>query len=160
MRAIFYTLYGLVLIGAIGVLFSRNALRSALFFLLSLFVLGIIYITLGSPFLGFIQIIIYAGAVVTLILMVIMTLRLREPLEDHELTPKGYLGFLISAFLSLALIFGFAKAALHFPASGHTFGAADLGRYLLTDYLLPFEVVSLLLLVAIVAAVMLGKRRV
>lgn len=160
MKTAFYILYALTLIGAVGVLFARNALRSALFFLLSLFSLGILYIVLGSPFLGFIQIIIYAGAVVTLILMVIMTLRLREPLRDHELTPKGYLAFLISAFFTLALVFAFVKAALGLKPRVPGFDTAAIGRYLLTDYLLPFEVVSLVLLVAIVAAVMLGKRRV
>jgi len=117
---------------------------------------------LGAQFVGLLQIIVYAGAIMVLILFVIMLLNLAEEARPH---PAGtFQRFL--APLTTVVFAGVIGRALWrstpaaFPAPAKGFGTADaVGRALFTSYYYPFEAISLLLLVAMVGAVLLSKRR-
>ncbi len=122
-----------------------------------------IYLLAHAEFIAAIQVIVYAGAIMVLFLFVIMLLNLRQP----EATPKFPFfgqklgGIILAAFTALILFYGFTQAKLPAakemaPGLGNT---ESIARSLFTDYLLPFEVTSVLLLVAIVGAVVLAKTK-
>ncbi len=138
--------------------FSRNPVTSAMFLVLTIVGLAGLFVLLHAFFLGAVQILIYAGAVMVLFLFVIMLLDLREE-ERRRVRRLGLLGGGAAA-VGLALLL---RAAVHgvsaprgvTPAEGAT---EPLGLLLFTRYLLPFEIVSVLLLVAMVGVILLSKR--
>ncbi|MDP3184779.1 MAG: NADH-quinone oxidoreductase subunit J, partial [Anaerolineales bacterium] len=110
-----------------------------------------------------IQVIVYAGAIMVLFLFVIMLMNIRQPEGDPKIPFIGrkLAGIILAGFTGLILIYGVTKAALTAgkemaPGLGNT---ESIARSLFTDYLLPFEVTSVLLLVAIVGAVVLAKSK-
>jgi NADH-quinone oxidoreductase subunit J len=116
-----------------------------------------------AEFIAAIQVIVYAGAIMVLFLFVIMLLNIRQPEAEPKLPFIGQKmgGIILAGFTGLILIYGVAKAALTTgkemaPGLGNT---ESIARSLFTDYLLPFEVTSVLLLVAIVGAVVLAKSK-
>ncbi len=152
---------------AIAMLLQRNAVHAALFLIVNLFTVAVLYLVLGAPFLFAVQIIVYAGAIMVLFLFVIMLLgvdreeRLVERLRGQRtaaiLLGLGVVGEVVFAIRAGV---GFSTRA---PAG---FGAANgggnpqaLGRLLFRAYFLPFEVTSILLMVAAVAAMVLARRR-
>jgi NADH-quinone oxidoreductase subunit J len=139
--------------------FSRNPVNSAMFLVLTIVSLAGLFVLLHAYFLGAVQILVYAGAVMVLFLFVIMLLDLREE-ERRRLRRLGLVG---GGGVAVALAF-LLRAAVHEapavavsgpPVEGTTEG---LGRLLFTQYLLPFEVLSVLLLVAMVGVVLLSKK--
>jgi NADH-quinone oxidoreductase subunit J len=139
--------------------FSRNPVTSAMFLVMTIVSLAGLFVLLHAFFLAAVQILVYAGAVMVLFLFVIMLLDLKEE-ERRKIKILGVIGAVI-AVGGFMLIFlkGLAlsplKASVSPTLSGDT---ADLGRLLFTQYLLPFEIVSLLLLVAVVGVVLLSKK--
>lgn len=160
---LFYLFGGLAVISVALMIFQANPVASALFLVFALFCLSALYVMLEAPFVAILQVLVYAGAIMVLFVFVIMLLRLKKEdiIEDR---PGG--GVL------LALILGFASAVgmifwlcqtpiLPFEAAPHLFGEAEgIGRLMFTTYLIPFELTSVLLLVAIVGVVLLGKKEV
>ena len=147
------------LLGALIVLFHKKPIYNALGLLLNFISLAIIYFLLNAPFLGVIQIIVYSGAIVVFFLFVIMLLNLREPLMDFDFSFKG----LLSIILIFALFVGVA-VSLHITKLpkfelGEEGKVDKLGELLLTKYLVPFELASILLLVAIVIAIIIGRKQ-
>ncbi len=146
------------LIGALLVLFSKKPIYNALGLLLNFLSLAVIYFLLNAPFLGVIQIIVYSGAIVVFFLFVIMLLNLREGLLDFDFSFKG----LLSIITVIALFIGIGVAL--YLAKLPEFGLGEegkvdkIGELLLTRYLVPFELASILLLLAIVIAVIIGRR--
>ena len=142
------------------VVFSRNAVHSVLYLILTFFAIAGHYILLNAQFLAAVHIIVYAGAIMVLFLYVIMMLNLNLESEPHKST---YLKF--SAAISAGLLLVVMVAALQGAASmpvkqgaGNEIGLVkNLGKVLFNEYLLPFEISSVLLLAAMVGAVMLGK---
>ncbi len=149
----------LSVIGALGVLLETHPVRGALYLLLAFLGIGVLYLLAAAPFLGFVQIIVYAGAVVVLFLVAIAVMSLRQLPDDRDLAPRGFLAVLFAGalfFVVLALLHHApVQAAVPVPEGSPTALALGLFR----DYLVPFELVSLLLLVAIVGAIVLVKRR-
>jgi NADH-quinone oxidoreductase subunit J len=149
----------LSLAGGVGVVAAREAVHSALSLLVVLGALAVLYLTLAAEFLAVLQVILYAGAIVVLFLFVIMLLHAQDP--ERRPSPVGAqwalavpLGLLLWAALTYA---SFGLPANVRPAP-RDFGAVEsVGRELFGTFLLPFEVASVLLLVAIVAAVVLGS---
>lgn len=150
---------------SIMVVLGKNPVHSVLWMLVMFFHVAGIYLMLNAEFLAATQIIVYAGAILVLFLFVIMLLNLREEI-DAEHAVDGWPGgvaiavsFLIVSVLSLT---GFAVKATgpwsiqEVTKVTHT---KALGKVLYTQYLLPFEVASLILLVAIVGAVVIAKKR-
>ena len=161
----FYTLSAFILIFAILVISTKDTVHSVLFLVLDFLFVAALYVLLGAQFLAAIQVLVYAGGIVVLYLFVVMLVNLKRPPEAHE-DPhrRTKLGFALSAavLFELALIAGYgyikpspALAAQPVPVTGNT---EEVGWLLYTSYLIPFEVASMLLLVAMIGAIVLAKR--
>ena len=164
----FYTLAALILGFAVLVVTTRNTVHSVLFLVLNFLCVAALYVLLQAEFLAIIQVLVYAGGIVVLYLFVVMLVNLKRPPEVHA-APQRYgrsglvLAAAVLAEVTAILVIGSARSA---PA-GHEVGAGvsalggnveTLGWLLYTDYLVPFEVASMLLLVAMVGAIVLAKR--
>ncbi len=161
---LFIFLAALSIISAAGVILQRHPVHSLLSLVLTLVVIALLFIGLGATTVGFLQMIVYAGAIMVLFLFVIWLLNLQSaPVEGGRLTLK-FLGALGSA----ALIAELLVFVMHLPPPiGHNrpvamdYGSIErLAQGLFTDYLVAFEVTSILLLVGVVGAVALARRTV
>ena len=159
----------IAVVSGIGVIFSRNAVYSALLLVGNFFCLAVFYILLNAQFLAAVQVTVYAGAIMVLFVFVIMLLSPTG--EQRPLRRMRWQGLVA---IPLVVVFigqvGFAVVAgsMSMAQGPYTLDRINdvggsvqaVGRVLFTDYLLPFEVTSLLLVVALVGAVVLGKRRI
>ncbi|MEO0143506.1 MAG: NADH-quinone oxidoreductase subunit J [candidate division WOR-3 bacterium] len=147
------------LFGAFLVLFHRKPIYNALGLLLNFLSLAIIYFLLNAPFLGVIQIIVYSGAIVVFFLFVIMLLNLREPLMDFDFSFKGLLS--IITIIALFILVSVTLYIVKLPKFelGEEGKVSKIGELLLTNYLVPFELASILLLLAIVIAIIIGRKQ-
>jgi NADH-quinone oxidoreductase subunit J len=157
---VFYFLSFLAVLSALMVVFSRNPIYSVLYLVITFFCVGGHYLILSADFLFAVHIIVYAGAIMVLFLYVIMLLNLNKESE----TPKSNLlkfTAVISAGLLMLVIIAALRGAettmITFDANNNIGLVKNLGQMLFNEFLLPFEVVSILLLAAMVGAVMLGK---
>jgi len=168
MLIVFYIFAFLAVFSALGVLFLRNPTHCALSLVGTFFSLGVIYVILNAEFVAVIQVLIYAGAIMVLFLFVLMLLE-SKGLEKY--TSKVTLEKILALFFSLG-IFGqivniFFKSELILGPSGdypieviEELGSiAIIGRLLFTDYILSFEIIAILLLVAVIGAVVIAKRK-
>ncbi|HSI90399.1 MAG TPA: NADH-quinone oxidoreductase subunit J [Adhaeribacter sp.] len=160
----FYFLSFLTLMSACMVVFSRNPVYSVLFLILTFFTISGHYLLLNAQFLAAVNIIVYAGAIMVLFLFVIMFLNLNKETESHKSTISKFAAVISGGILMLVLI-----AALKDVDAGtyneENFDSqigmvSNLGMVLFKNYLLPFELASVLFLTAMVGAVMLGKKEV
>ncbi len=150
---------GLALIGGFGVILARNPVRSALSLLVTFFAMGVLMILVGSPFLGAVFLIIYAGAIITLFLFVLMLLDLRRPLFDFDLGLRAYVGVVatVALWAAGALVL-WRTPELQVPFQIRASFQPDFyAQGLFTRYLVAFEVLSLLLLVALIAVLALTR---
>ena len=154
--------------GGIGMISSRNPVASLLFLVLSFFSLAALYVLLGAHFIAATQVIVYAGAIMVLFLFVIMLLNLGH--DYHADVRRGVwilLGFISTGVIGFALSRvltpenrSFESSASAIEASVRELGAVGaIAQPLFRDFLVPFELTSILLLVAIIGAVLLAKRR-
>ena len=148
---------------ALTVVVHRNPVHSACALVVTLFLLSVFFVGLQAQLVAVLQVIVYAGAIVVLFLFVIMLLNLTRA----EARPMGATPLVVAAAAGgiavTALVIGAVRGAVPpgSPTVPDGFGdTATLARRLFTAYLLPFELTSILLLVAIVGAVVLAKRRV
>ena len=161
---LFYFAAAIAVGTAISVVLNRNAVYSAILLVACFFSLALIYLLLEAYFLAVLEIFIYAGAIMVLFLFVIMVLNLgQEKAQEHfRHLQRGLSLFLVIVFfLGVSLIFLSDSNVLH--QSHETFtagGVKGLGEALFTKYLLPFEIASLLLLVALIGTVYLAKRKI
>jgi NADH-quinone oxidoreductase subunit J len=163
MQMLFFILGGIALVSGALVVFQKHPLRSALWLIVNFFAVAGIYLLAHAEFIAAIQVIVYAGAIMVLFLFVIMLLNIRQPEEEAKIPFIGQklTGIILAGFTGLILIYGVTRVALKTgkemaPGLGNT---ESIARSLFTDYLLPFEVTSVLLLVAIVGAVVLAKSK-
>ena len=164
MTLLFYSVACLTIISALFVVLNRNPVYSAVMLVLCFFSIAILYLLLEAYFVAVLEIIIYAGAIMVLFLFVIMLLDLGR---EAALPKLKILDKALSLFLVAIILFGiltltmWAGGDLHQTFSHSSAGEITaVGRALFTDFLLPFEVASLLLLVALIGTVYLAKRRV
>jgi len=149
---------------ALGMLFSRNAVYSALFLVLNFVTVAVFYILLGAPFIAMSQITVYAGAIMVLFLFVIMLLgaeKLTGEFEWRRIIFPVSLAVILVAEATYLLVSKARPAGdiLAPDAATNTMeNLRQLGMALFSDYLLPFEVTSILLLVAMVGAILLTKK--
>ncbi len=160
--ALFYIFAGLMLLCGLLVFanpFTRNPVTSAMFLVLAIVSLAGLFVLLHAFFLAAVQVLIYAGAVMVLFLFVLMLLDLKVE-ERRKLNVYGIVtGCVAVGALSWIFLNSLSHASLTAVASPSVEGGtAALGELLFSKYLLPFEVVSLLLLVAMVGVVLLSKR--
>jgi NADH-quinone oxidoreductase subunit J len=157
-----------VLVGAVGVVVSRNPVHAALMLVLTLFGVAVLFVEQQANFLAAVQVIVYAGAIVVLFLFVIMFLGVdrRENIVFEPLRAQRPLAvFLVGAGLAGVLVLG---VTAHWSVGAHSVAGkirsqpggdvAALGRAVFTTYLFPFEMTSALLVVAVVGAVVLARR--
>ncbi len=163
---LFFFLALVSVVSAVAMLVSRNAVYAALFLILNFSVIAVIYLLLGAPFIAMAQITVYAGAIMVLFLFVIMLLgsqQLRPGSRMKWQRPLAIiLGVALMAESAYILIFHSAglpgiKPVATDPAAS-TFGSpAQIGKLLFSQYLLPFEATSILLLIAMIGAVVLTQ---
>jgi NADH-quinone oxidoreductase subunit J len=154
---------------AIAMLLQRNAVHAALFLIVNFFTLAVFYLVLGAPFLFAVQIIVYAGAIMVLFLFVIMLLGVdREESLIERLRGQRPVAVLLGIGLVAELVaaihagVGFAsKGAEAFDTVANRGGnARALSAVLFRQYFFPFEVTSILLIIAAIASIVLAQRRV
>jgi NADH-quinone oxidoreductase subunit J len=163
----FYTLAAFILGFAVLVISTRDTVHSVLFLVLDFLFVAALYVLLGAEFLAAIQVLVYAGGIVVLYLFVVMLVNLRRPPEAYE-DPhrRTNLGFALAAavLMELGAVAAYAYArpapalavpAAVIPVSGNT---EEVGWLLYTSYLIPFEIASMLLLIAMIGAIVLAKR--
>ena len=163
----FYTLAAFILGFAVLVVTTKDTVHSVLFLVLDFLFVAALYVLLDAPFLAVIQVLVYAGGIVVLYLFVVMLVNLQRPPEAHQ-DPRRRtkLGLALSGVVlaELAAIaaynYGnptpaFTAPGVALPVSGNT---EEVGWLLYTSYLIPFEIASMLLLVAMIGAILLAKR--
>jgi NADH-quinone oxidoreductase subunit J len=148
----------------LGMLFSRNAVYSALFLVLNFVTVAVFYLLLGAPFIAMAQITVYAGAIMVLFLFVIMLLGTDELAPSKSLPWQRPLAALLAVILTVESIYIiFSRAQLDITTSSPDASLnsmqslRNMAMVLFDQYLLPFEVTSILLLVAMVGAIVLSK---
>jgi NADH-quinone oxidoreductase subunit J len=163
---ILFFILALVAVGtAMGMLLSRNAVYSALFLVLNFITVAVFYLLLGAPFIAMSQITVYAGAIMVLFLFVIMLLG-AESLPQAEVLPwqRPFAIGLAVILVSEAAYLLITRATTNMPvplpgeAPNTMANLRELGMTLFSQYLLPFEVTSILLLVAMVGAIVLIRK--
>ena len=164
----FYIFSALAVLGAAGLVFSRSPVHGALSLVGCMAAIAVIFLLLNNEFIAAIQIIVYAGAIMVLFLFVIMLLNLRD---EGSFAIRWNFPRLCGALLSLALLAQlsavFANKALTLGPSGDYVPAriaregavGVIGKEIFTRYVLPFEVVAILLMIGVMGAVVLAKRR-
>jgi NADH-quinone oxidoreductase subunit J len=147
---------------AILVVLSKNPIHSVLYLILTFFCIAGHYILMNAQFLAAVHVIVYAGAIMVLFLYVIMLLNLNEETEPHKSNLLKISATICSGLL-LVLLVASLKGAENIPAvqaANREIGLVkNLGSIMFSEFLLPFEVTSMLLLASMVGAVMLGKNR-
>jgi NADH-quinone oxidoreductase subunit J len=165
---LFYTLAAFILGFGVLVVTARNTVHCVLFLVANFLCVAMIYVMLGAEFLAIIQILVYAGGIVVLYLFVVMLVNLKRPPETAlDRRRQSRLGFMLAAVMlaeiSAILVYSAARPASAVAAAAatpvQTTGNTELvGMLLYTDYLIPFEVASMLLLVAMIGAILLAKK--
>jgi NADH-quinone oxidoreductase subunit J len=158
----FFILAIIAIAAALGMLLSRSAIYSALFLVLNFGVVAVFYILLNAPFIAMAQVSVYAGAIMVLFLFVIMLLGTETLPASKALPWQRPLAYFLALVLlgeSVYLLFFRKVASGDIPQPIQSFGTPQgVGQALFTSYLLPFEVTSVLLLIAMVGAIVLTIR--
>ena len=166
-NVIFWVFAPISVASAIVMLTRRNAVHAALFLIVNFFTIAVMYLLLDAPFLFAVQIIVYAGAIMVLFLFVIMLLGVdRTEAPGERLfgmrTMAGILaaGFIVEFFFALRAGIGFAtRAPAGFETVNDPANTQALAKVLFTQYFFPFEVTSVLLIIAAIAAMVLANRK-
>jgi NADH-quinone oxidoreductase subunit J len=164
--ALFYILSGIALLAAVNVVAQRRLFYSAMSLILCLCAVSALYMLLEAPFIAAVQVIVYAGAIMVLFLFVIMLL---DPFSAAMLRDKkkylkyvaGFLGIIALALLfPLLNAYNLAQTPKNVDIGGAGVGSiGQVGQALFSEYLLPFEMTSVLILIAIVGVVVLARRQ-
>jgi NADH-quinone oxidoreductase subunit J len=166
-QVVFFFLAAIAVGSALGMLFSRNAIHSALFLVVNFAVVSLFFLILAAPFIAMVQVTVYAGAIMVLFLFVIMLLGAELLRQPSAVLPRqrGAALLLAIVFVGVVAVYVFLAWGRGAPppdfgstAAAREFGGPlEIGTALYTRYLLPFELTSLLLLVAMVGAVVLTR---
>jgi NADH-quinone oxidoreductase subunit J len=146
---VFAALSLIAICASLGVIFAKDAIRGALCLVVNFFILSFLYFSLNAQFLGIVQVVVYTGAIMVLFLFVIMLLNLGgvKLLQDRFDAKKPF-----AVVMGLILLVGVGLADYGAPPA--------VGRTLFTEYAVPFECVSVLLLIGIVGSILLAKRKI
>lgn len=163
----FYTLAAFILGFGVLVITARNTVHSVLFLVANLMCVAVVYVVLAAEFLAVIQVLVYAGGIVVLYLFVVMLVNLKRPPEAPlDRRRQSRLGLVLAGVVLAEITAILAYTAVRpLPVAPGPAGALSaggntkvVGMLLYTDYLIPFEVASILLLVAMIGAIMLAKK--
>ncbi len=161
MEALLFWIFAVVGMGCgFLVVWHRNPMHSAIYLVVTMLCLAGLYVLLMSGFVATVQILIYAGAVMVLMLFVIMMLNLRADTLQREGSTRAWL---LAGVVGLVLVFRIARlfsiGDANPPPASEDFGTIEaVGASLFSTYLLPFELAAVLLLIAVIGAVILAKR--
>ena len=164
MEIIFFILSFFALFSAIAMIYAKEPMTSALSFIVTLLSLAGLFALFSATFLFLVQIIVYAGAIITLMLLIIMFLNIQE--ENLPKEPKKLRNMLISAIVVIPIDIAVLKALHTLPKKsvsivGDGFGSVKaLGIVLYHNWLLPFELISILLIVSLIGAIIFAKRKI
>ena len=164
----FYMLSGIMLLGGILVITRKNAVHSALALITALLAQAALYLMLYAPFVAGVQIILYAGGIMVLFLFVIMLINLERSVKERQFNKQWLVGIAAAAALGGLFIAVYTKGKTLFPEGRLTYpesnNTQDIAALLYDQshgiYMFSFEIASLLLLVAIIGAVVMAKKRI
>ncbi|HVT11928.1 MAG TPA: NADH-quinone oxidoreductase subunit J [Fimbriimonadaceae bacterium] len=160
----FALIAGVAALAAVGVVAFQNAVRSALSLVVNFFMLAFLYFTLNCEMLGITQVVVYTGAIMVLFLFVIMLLNLGVPHVLFERRDVKWIGGGLFGLALLAVVGTQVMKPLmdvtQVRAASNFGSPQQVGLTLFSDYLYPFEIVSILLLIGIVGSIVLAKRRI
>lgn len=162
METVLFILFGAIAVcGAIMVVTRKHPMASALYLILTLFAVAALFVLRQAHFLAAIQVIIYAGAVVVLFVFVIMLINVpEERLPVERATTVRVLGVLAAGFFILESAVLARRYTMPTGPAAEVGTVETVGRALFTDYLLAFEITSVLLLAAVIGAIALAKRKI
>jgi len=160
----FYLLAGIMIIGGILVITRKNAVHSALALIVTLLAQAAVYLMLYAPFVAGVQIILYAGGIMVLFLFVIMLVSIERTVKERQFNKQWLVGIAAAAGLGGLFIAVYTKGKGIFPARAmsnvESQNTQMVGTLLYGQYMFAFEIASLLLLVAIIGAVIMAKKRI
>ncbi|UCD82088.1 MAG: NADH-quinone oxidoreductase subunit J [Desulfobacterales bacterium] len=156
---IFYVLAAVILVATALAITRRNLVHAVVYLILSFFGSALMFYLLGAPLLAALEVIIYAGAIMILFLFIIMMLK-GESLEERMFPPRQWLPAAIMGLIYLAIVtlFVFTEPGSQVSLKIALAKPRDFGRYLFTKHWLSIEIVSLLLLIALLGALYMGRR--
>jgi NADH-quinone oxidoreductase subunit J len=162
MEAVLFILFGAIAVcGAIMVVTRVHPMASALYLILTLFAVAALFVLRQAHFLAAVQVIVYAGAVVVLFVFVIMLINVPEDrLPVERATTMRVLGVLAAGFFILESAVLARRYSMPTGPATEVGTVEAVGRALFTDYLLAFEITSVLLLAAVIGAIALAKRKI
>jgi NADH-quinone oxidoreductase subunit J len=160
----FYLLGGLMLIGGVLVITRKNPVHSALALIVTLLAQASIYLMLYAPFVAGVQIILYAGGIMVLFLFVIMLVNIERSQRERQFNKQWVVGMVAAIALGGLFIAVYAKGRGIFPEGAlpavEAQNTQNVATLLYGQYMFAFEIASLLLLVAIIGAVVMAKKRI
>ncbi len=160
----FYLLSGTMILGGILVITRKNAVHSALALIVTLLAQAGLYLMLYAPFVAGVQIILYAGGIMVLFLFVIMLISIERTEKERQFNRQWLVGIAAAAALGGLFIAVYTKGTALFPQGNVSYGETQntqmVGTLLYGQYMFAFEIASLLLLVAIIGAVVMAKKRI
>ncbi len=157
---LFLAFAGLSVISAWAIVISQNIVRMAVYLLLTLFGVAGMYFMMNAEFLAAIQLIVYAGGTLILIIFGVM-LTSRNPFAQLRTRMwERFVGVFIAVFIAVLLIFAMVRTPFAQPTAAATPTVRDIGMGLIQQYLVPFEVAAVLLLVVMIGAAYMARRRV
>jgi NADH-quinone oxidoreductase subunit J len=161
---IFYVLSALALLCGVMVIWSRHVLYSAVYLVLSFLCLAGLYVLLTAEFVAAVQVLVYAGGIVILFLFLIMLVNLKDALTGRRLRVHAVVSGAIGAAVMAQILYVYSRgeiraAAAAAPALAGEGNLQAVGKALYTDYVLPFEIASVLLLVAMIGAIVLARQK-
>ncbi len=160
---IFYVLASVALSSAVMVIWSRNPVHSAIYLVLTFLSVAGVYVLLQAEFVAAVQVLVYAGGIMVLFLFVIMLVNLKDAIGARvrlHATLSGTIGLAVVALI----LFVYSRGRIVSQVAGASVlrqggNMQSLGEALYSDYLLPFEVASVLLLVAMIGAIVLARQK-
>lgn len=156
-EVIFYFVAALTVLGGLGVVLARNVVHSALFLIVALLAVAAVFILLSAEFLAIVQVLIYGGAVTILILFAMMLTRVRDMPGELDGPQRPFAALAAAAFLAISIL---AVVSAEWPGETEeitVIAFSDLGDKLFRNWAAPFEVASLVLLVALIGAIILAR---
>lgn len=156
-EGLFYVVAAVTVLGALGVVLGRNVVHAALFLILSLMAVAAVFILLAAEFLAIVQVLVYAGAVTILILFALMLTRVRDMPAALDGPQKPFAALTAGAFLGVSIM---AIVSTDWPGQTEEVNAVpfeEIGRALFTTWAAPFEIASLVLMVALLGAIVLAQ---
>lgn len=156
---LFYTIGGLSILSGLMMILAKNPVHSILYLILTFFLISGQYLLLNAQFLFVVNLIVYSGAIMVLFLFVLMLLNLNKDTEPQKLLKTKLAGFIAGGILCFTLLGAFVKSFNSNPLHLTDVGLVkNLGITLFTEFVVPFEISSILFLAAMVGAILVAKR--